>query len=300
MNENQNTQQPFDFESFRSQLAEQRKKFAGMPITGERFAVPRDNCAPVDTILYRPVKAVNGSLPVLFNLHGGAWVGGDAVLMDSFCSLLADEIPALVVNVNYIKADLQPIPYQIHELCDTVLWFASHADAFGIDPARFAIGGHSAGAQISAGSAVRLKELGFSLACQMLVYPFVDFTFESEGELKGLMLLLKNVLMSEIDPGHRWLSPLKASHEELAGVAPAIFVISGQDELKPMGAAYAKRLIDCAVPVKIKEYPDALHGFLEVNRPEYEGDPRRSPDQLAMTLDCERYLIRELRACLGD
>ena len=131
----------------------------------------------------------------------------------------------------------------------------------------------------------------------MLVYPFVDFTIEGEGELKGLLTLLKKMLISGIDPGHRWLSPLKASCEELTGVAPAIIIISGQDELKPMGVAYAKRLMDCAVPVKFKEYPDALHGFLEVNRPEYEADPRRSPEQLAMTLDCECYLIRELRAC---
>ncbi|HAL73821.1 MAG TPA: hypothetical protein DCM45_01860 [Clostridiales bacterium] len=298
MNEHENSQPKFDFDSFRSQLAEQRKKFAGMPITGERFAVPRDGGAPVDTILYRPKQPVNNPMPVLFNLHGGAWVGGDAVLMDSFCSLLANEIPALIVNVNYIKADIQPIPYQIHELCDSVLWFADHAEDFGIDKTRFAIGGHSAGAQISAGSAVRLKELGFALACQMLVYPFVDFTIEGEGEMKGLLTLLKNVLIRDIDPGHRWLSPLHASQDELTGVAPAIIIICGQDELKPMGVAYAKHLIDCAVPVKIKEYPDALHGFLEVNRPEYEGDPRRSPEQLAMTQDCERYLIRELRACL--
>jgi len=298
MSENENTQPSFDFNNFRSQLAEQRKKFAGLPITGERFAVPRDGGAPVDAILYRPKQSVDGPLPVLFNLHGGAWVGGDAVLMDSFCSLLASEIPAFIVNVNYIKADIQPIPYQIHELCDTVLWFASHADDFGIDKARFAIGGHSAGAQISAGSAVRLKELGFALACQMLVYPFVDFTVEGDGEMKGLLTLLKTVLIRGIDSGHRWLSPLQASHDELAGVAPAIIIISGQDELKPMGVAYAKRLIDCAVPVNFKEYPEALHGFLEVNRPEYEGDPRRSPEQLAMTQDCERYLIRELRACL--
>lgn len=298
MSKHENTQPSFDFESFRSQLAEQRKKFAGMTITGERFTVPRDGGAPVDTILYRPKQPVAGPLPVLFNLHGGAWVGGDAVLMDSFCSLLASEIPALIVNVNYIKADIQPIPYQIHELCDTVLWFAGHADDFGVDKARFAIGGHSAGAQISAGAAVLLKALGFALACQMLVYPFVDFTISGDGEMKDLLTLLKTLLIKGIEPGHRWLSPLQASDEELTGVAPAIIIISGQDELKPMGVAYAKRLIDCAVPVKYKEYPKALHGFLEVNRPEYEGDPRRSPEQLAMTLDCERYLIRELRACL--
>ena len=296
MSSNEQSQPTFDFEMFRTQLIEQRKKFANMPITGERLAVPRTGGLSVDTIFYRPQRVANGLLPVLFNLHGGAWIGGDAVLMDSFCKLLADEIPALIVNVNYTKIDIKPFPNPQDELVETVLWFAEHAVEYGIDPSRFAIGGHSAGAHLTAGTAIRLKEQGFKLACQLLVYPFTDFTQDLGGEAQGLITLMKNVLCPGTDLGHPWYSPLQADSTVLAGLAPAIFIIAGQDDLKPMGIAYAKRLIDCAVPVKVKEYPEALHGFLEVNRPEYEGDTRRSPEQLAMTQDCERYLVRELRA----
>lgn len=298
MNENEKSKREFDFNTFRSELTQQRKRYAGMPITGERLAVPRADGSSVDTIIYRPEREARELLPVLFNLHGGAWIGGDAVLMDSFCRLLADEIPALIVNVNYTKIDIRPFPNPQDELFDTVLWFAGHAAEYGIDSAHFAIGGHSAGAHITAGTAIRLKEHGFKLACQMLVYPFTDFTQDSSGEAQGLLKLLKTVLCPEIDLGHPWYSPLQADPAELTDLAPAIFIIAGQDDLKPMGIAYAKRLIDYAVPVKVKEYPEALHGFLEVNRPEYEGDARRSPEQLAMTEDCEQYLIRELRASL--
>ncbi len=96
---------------------------------------------------------------------------------------------------------------------------------------------------------------------------------------------------------HRYISPLRAKDEELSGLSPALFVLCGPDELKPMGIAYAKRLIDRAVPVKIKEYPEALHGFLEVNRPDYPaGDARQNPEQEAYCKDCEKYLVRELQA----
>lgn len=302
-NEHNNDNQINHEEAF-AQLNAQRKAFAKMPVTGERFTVPREGLDGVDTILYRPTIASQDPLPVFFNLHGGAWVGGDAVLMDSFCSLLADEIPAMVVNVNYKKLDVHPFPYQQIELCDAVMYFAEHEDEYNIDKARFAIGGHSAGANLSAGAAIRLNELGFKLGCQMLVYPFVDFTMRSGGDdsdeaLQGLTQLITS-LSPDSDFSHRWISPLQAKDEELAGTAPAIIIVCGKDELKPHGVEYAKRLIDVAVPVKFKEYPEALHGFLEVNRKEYEGDPRRSPEQLAMTQDCEKYLINEFRACFEE
>ena len=148
MAENGHNDVRFDPEEAFAQLHEMRRKFAQMPVSGERFTVPRDGLDGVDTILYRPAKPTQGSLPVLFNLHGGAWVGGDAVLMDSFCSLLADEIPAMIVNVTYKKVDVHPFPYPQTELCDAVLYFAEHADEYNIDKSKFAIGGHSAGAHI--------------------------------------------------------------------------------------------------------------------------------------------------------
>jgi len=300
MSDNENKAVQFDSEEAFAQLNEQRKKFAQMPVSGERFTVPREGLDGVDTILYRPAKVTQGPLPVLFNLHGGAWVGGDAVLMDSFCSLLADEIPAMIVNVNYKKLDVHTFPYPQAELCDAVLYFAEHADEYNIDKSKFAIGGHSAGAHISSGAAIMLKERGFKLACQMLVYPFVDFTMSSGEEGTRYLKQLITSLFPDGDLTHRWLSPLQAKDNELEGVAPAIIIVCGKDELKPHGVAYAKRLIDVGVAVKYKEYPEALHGFLEANRKEYEGDPRRYPEQLEMTKDCEKHLMNELRACFEE
>jgi len=55
------------------------------------------------------------------------------------------------------------------------------------------------------------------------------------------------------------------------------------------------------VPVKVKEYPQALHGFLEVNRPEYDpSDPRITPEQAEYCRDCERYIVNELKAYFAE
>ena len=51
-------------------------------VKGQKFMVPRENAKPVMTYLYRPVGG-GENLPAVFNVHGGAWVGGDALLLDT-------------------------------------------------------------------------------------------------------------------------------------------------------------------------------------------------------------------------
>lgn len=77
----------------------------------------------METILYRPKTAGSGTIPVLFNVHGGGFVGGDASQLDSYCSEMAERIPAFIVNINYKKIDIHPFPYPQMELHDTVLYF---------------------------------------------------------------------------------------------------------------------------------------------------------------------------------
>ena len=282
------------FEEMQKALQLQRQAWAAKETVGERFVVPREGKDGVSVILYRPRTEAEGPLPVFVNMHGGAWVGGDAVLMESFCQLLADEIPAFVVNVNYVKGDVQPLPYAHQEVVDTVCYFAAHADEYGIDPAKMMVGGHSAGANLAAGAAWKLAEDGYVLAGQVLVYVAADLTGDDP-----LLTQLRTMLF----PNGGWEDPLVSpgalAPEALSKVAPAIFILCGKDDLRPGAIAYAKKLIDAGVPVKTKEYAGAEHGFLEVNRPDYDmPDDRKTPEQEAYTRDCEQYLIREMRAML--
>ena len=285
----------------------QREAWAIQETKGQRFPIPREGKTlagvekeSVNTILYRPQQPMDKKLPVLFNMHGGAWIGGDAVLMESFCQMMADELPALVVNVNYRKADEKPFPYAMEEVADAVCWMTDHAEEYGIDPMKMAVGGHSAGAQLAAGTSLMLKERGVKLAAQMLVYPAVDLSAK-EG-LMGLVgqLLFPEGCNPEYNGSHPWASPLLASDEELSGVAPAIFVECGPDDLRPQGIAYAKRLIDLGVPVTLREFAKAEHGFLEVNRSDYpDGDPRKTPEQAEYARECEKYLVGALKMIFG-
>ena len=173
-------------------------------------------------------------------------------------------------------------------------------EEYGVDPRRFVIGGHSAGAHIAAGAAILLRERRFPLAGQMLVYPVTDLTARADAEVDDLLVRLAPLFPPKDELAKPVYSPLRGTRNELRGLAPALIVLCGKDELRPQGEAYAKALIDAQVPVTVQPYPEALHGFLEVNRPDYDpNDPRRTPEQESMCRHCESVIIRWLRAeCL--
>lgn len=288
-------------------IRKERKENAEKETIGTRFVLPRKGISldgqaknDIHVILYRP-ESHSAPLPVLFNLHGGAWIGGDAVYLESFCQMMADRLPAFVVNINYRKADERPFPYAIEETADCVCYFAEHAREYGIDPEQMTVGGHSAGAQIAAGAAVLLRERGIELAAQMLVYPCVRMDEDADELMHMIGPMLFPDPEAEYNAAHRYASPLSASDDTLRTLPPALFVLCGPDELRPQGIAYAKRLIDLAVPVSIREFTRAEHGFLEVNRPDYpDGDPRKNPEQAEYARQAEDFLVGELQAVFSS
>lgn len=257
------------------------KRLSAFSIKGEKFMVPRTDAAPVLVYLHRP--ACGGeNLPVVFNVHGGAWVGGDALLLDTQSQEMADRLGCMVVNINYIKADVKPFPYAQYEVRDTVLYFVRHAQEYGIDASKLALMGYSAGGHLCACAAQMLAEDGVSLSCQVLCYPFLDFTFgqEDKNELKGSLEGVNKIFFPTLSKTDPLVSPGLLSDEQLKKVAPAIIITCGQDVLKPQADAYEIRLKAAGVNVQLFDYPESLHGFLECNYPETEEDSgAKSPEQ---------------------
>jgi len=263
-----------------------QKRLARFSIKGEKFMVPRTNAAPVMVYLHRPASG-GENLPVVFNVHGGAWVGGDALLLDTQSQEMADRLGCFVVNINYIKADVKPFPYAQYEVRDTVLYFVRHAQEYGIDTSKLALMGYSAGGHLCACAAQMLAEEGISLSCQVLCYPFLDFTFagEAHNEMADGMTGVGEIFfptLSKMDP---LVSPGLLPDEKLKGLSPALIITCGQDALKPQADAYKVRLENAGVKVQLFDFPESLHGFLECNYPETEEDNgAKSP---AQKIQCE-------------
>ncbi len=249
------------------------------PYLGRPLNVPREGKKSVRVRLYRPVGDEGDALPVLFNIHGGAWIHGDGEGVDLQSQYLANHIDCLVVNIDYRLADEYPFPYQQNECADTVEFFLSHADAFRLDPARAAVMGYSAGGHIAAGTAIVLRDRGVKIAAQVLCYPFLNFVgfdFAAYGGMKGAYARLFNwfsdsVLFEKLPKTCALVSPGYADPADLRGLAPAVIISCGAgDPLLPQAAAYAEKLTAAGVPAVYREYETAEHGFMERN---FRDDP---------------------------
>ena len=107
---------------------------------------PACNKGELDLIL--PV-ARHGPLPVIFWLHGGAYIGGDKTDVEAYAVLLAARGYA-VVNMNYPLAPESPYPRGVQSVPKAYLWVGEHAAEYGLDLSRVYFAGDSAGAQMAA------------------------------------------------------------------------------------------------------------------------------------------------------
>jgi acetyl esterase len=150
---------------------------------------------------------------------------------------------------------------------------AGAATKLGGDPSRLAVGGDSAGGNLSALLAVRARDSGGpALRYQLLVYPATDLTMSYPSHVEngdGYMLtneatawFLGHYLGPDDDPKHPSLSPHFS--DDLSGVAPAVIITAEFDPLRDEGEAYAARLRDSGVAVDLRHYDGMIHGFFQM------------------------------------
>jgi acetyl esterase/lipase len=152
---------------------------------------------------------------------------------------------------------------------------AAEAEALGVDRERLAVGGDSAGGNLAAVVSLLARDRATPrLGYQVLLYPAVDcgMTHAShQRSAEGYLLtrptmrwFYDHYLREPADIDDWRASPLRAPN--LAGVAPALVLTAGNDVLCDEGGAYARRLQECGVPVRVRHYPDQIHGFLTMGK----------------------------------
>ena len=107
--------------------------------------------------VYHPRKAT-GPLPVILNIHGGAWVYGDKKVYAPYCMYLASRGFA-VINASYRLAPRHTFPAPLEDVGKMVEWVFHHADEYGLDFSNLFFVGDSAGAHLAtAYTAIQLNE----------------------------------------------------------------------------------------------------------------------------------------------
>jgi len=212
-----------------------------------------------------------GPFPVLVYFHGGGWVVGSIETVDASCRSLANLAGCIVVSADYRLAPEHKFPAATDDCYAATRWTALHAASFHGDPARIAVGGESAGANLAAVAALMAQERGSTpLVLQLLLYPVLDYSFERPSHREnGEGYFLTNDMMrwfwrqylnSDTDGESHLASPVRAKY--LQGVAPAAIYTAEFDPLRDEGAAYAAKLREAGVPVQYKCCEGLIHGFM--------------------------------------
>jgi acetyl esterase len=248
---------------------------AGQPDVGsveDRTIPGPDGDIPVR--IYRPEG--DGSRGGLVFFHGGGWVIGNLQSHDGLCRVLCAGAGVVVVSVEYRLAPEHPYPAGPRDAWAALGWVSEHAGDLGIDPGRLAVGGDSAGGNLSALVALRARDAGGpALRLQLLIYPATDLTFESPSiKENGEGYFLTEDSMHWFadhylgpdrqhgDGTDAAVSPARAA--SLAGVAPARVITAEFDPLRDEGDAYAARLAEEGVEVEHDTNPGMIHGFFQM------------------------------------
>ncbi len=233
--------------------------------------------------------------PAVAYFHGGGWVQGDLETHHGLCARLAQRSGALVVAIDYRLAPEHKFPAAVEDCLAAYRWLRTHGREIGADPARVAVAGDSAGGNLSAVVSQLAASGGTPVpTCQVLIYPGVDFSFETDShrDLKDghviprerLVWYAEQYLRSEADKADLRASPLRAP--SLAGQPPALIITAGFDPLRDEGRAYGDRLREAGVDAVHREYPGQIHAFVSLTK--------AIPQGLACTLEIAEYLRRRL------
>ncbi len=220
--------------------------------------------------LYAPEGEAPG--PGLVFLHGGGLVTGDLDTHDAMCRTLCDSGRMRVVAVEYRLAPEHPFPAGLDDALAATRWTLEHAADLGIDPARLAAGGESAGAGLAARVCQEFLGVGKTLAAQLLICPVLDVHgasasrrdfargyFLDEATIQGDLVACG----SEALPNPRFC-PLRET--ELAGLPPAHIHTAEYDPVRDDGETYAERLTRAGVPVVHARHAGMIHFFYGLGR----------------------------------
>jgi acetyl esterase/lipase len=208
---------------------------------------------------------VNGAY---LHLHGGGWVSGSHQGQDQRLWTLAQSAHAAVVSVGYRLAPANAYPGPNDDCEAAAEWLIANSQAeFGVD--RLGIGGESAGAQLAAGTLLRLREKsGFtSMRCAVFTSGVFDLRHTPSSRNWGdrPLVLTSGLMRSYVDQ----YAPPKLLDDpdvspifgRLRGLPSALFSVGTADPLLDDTLFMASRWAAAGNRMTLRAYSEAPHGF---------------------------------------
>jgi acetyl esterase/lipase len=203
-----------------------------------------------------------GATPALLWMHGGGYVMGRASQDDALCRRFSRELGITVAAVDYRLAPEHPYPAPLDDCYAALTWLAGLP---GVDPARVAIGGASAGGGLAAALALLARDRAeVTPVLQLLTYPMLDDRSSTLPPDRRYRLWTPRSnrfgwasYLGDADPQRA----VPARRADLSGLPAAWIGVGGLDLFHDEDLAYADRLRQAGVGCRVEVVPGAFHGF---------------------------------------
>ncbi len=216
----------------------------------------------------------NGTFPALVYFHGGGFVIANLDTYDASCRALANAAGCAVISVAYRQAPEFRYPAAPLDALAAYRWVLQNGDSIRVDVNRVAVGGESAGGNLATVTALQARDRGLPLPVhQLLIYPVVNMYFSNPSPnfpsyaenvdaaplaTPALLWFYRLYLRRAFDAFSPYASPLRAN---VSGLPSATVITAQIDPLRDEGEAYATKLGEADVAVKLQRYEGVTHEF---------------------------------------
>jgi acetyl esterase len=245
-------------------------------VAEEWVTVPAD-VGDVRALIIKP-RGAKARSPAVLYMHGGGWIFGSVQSHGRLARELAVAADAAVVFIDYALAPEARYPVQIEQCYAVARWVTEQGESHGLDPARIAVAGDSAGGNMATVLCILAKQRGdVTFVQQSMYYPMTDALTSKNSESYRLFKDGPYGTAATMDwfwntylPGQdvrreSTVSPLRATVEELAGLPPALVIVDENDVLRDQGEAYAAKLREADVPTACVRFNGTMHDFMMLN-----------------------------------
>jgi len=223
--------------------------------------------------VYRP-QGDDAPRPSIVYCHGGSWIAGSPESHDFVTASLAANTGAQVLSVHYRRAPENPYPAPTEDCYAALCWAADRGEAIGVDIARLAIAGDSAGGNLAAACTLLARDRGGpAIRHQTLIYPTLDANLDTPSYLAGADPIVTREAMREAleaflpngaASADGYALPMRAP--DLRGLPPAYLSVAALDVLRDDALNYAARLEEAGVPVTVRVGAGMTHSYVRARR----------------------------------
>lgn len=242
-----------------------------LPVEVAELWIPAPGAPDVRALLYTPAD-LSATVGAILHIHGGAYIIGRPEMNTARLMETADALGCIILSVDYRLAPETRAPGPVEDCYAALAWLHANAARLGIDPARIAVMGESAGGGLAASLALLARDRGdYPICFQLLDAPMMDdrtcerpphpiageFVFRPESNRYSWRSLLG------VEPGSDGVSPYAAAAraEDLGGLPPAFIATGALDLFIDENVDYAQRLARAGIAIELHVYPGCPHGF---------------------------------------